>query len=54
MGWLRNNNIILHPIVQRYYSEASMRVTQIRLYRSRTTIDSNIFRYMNMVFNYLT
>ena len=50
MGWLKNNDTILHPIVQRYYSEASVRVTQIRLYRSRTSIDSNIFRYMNMAF----
>lgn len=50
MGWLRNDNIRLHPIVQRYYSEAAIKVTQIRLYRSRTTIDPSIFRFMNMAF----
>lgn len=49
MGWLRNNDIRLHTVVQRYYSEATMRITQ-ELYRSRTTIDPHVFRYMNMAF----
>lgn len=49
MGWLRNNDIRLHTLVQRYYSEAAWEVTQ-ELYRSRTTIDPHIFKFMNMAF----
>lgn len=49
MVWLRNNEIRLHALVQRYYSEATVKVTQ-DLYRSRTDIDSYVFKFMNMAF----
>lgn len=49
MGWLRNDGIRLHTLVQRYYSTASMKVSQT-LYRSRTDIDPCVFKYMNMAF----
>lgn len=49
MGWLRNNGERLHTVVQRYYTEASRKITR-ELYRSRTDIDPFVFRFMNMAF----
>jgi hypothetical protein len=49
MGWLKNTAISLDNLTVPYYHNAKNRCT-IDLYRSRITIDTNMFRYANMVF----